>query len=61
MFTASSRGCKGLRWGLSLTLDDELDSDVVLETVECMITAYPDLSKGPLADFQAFLAEANVQ
>lgn len=54
---AGSTGCAGLRWGLSLTHDDEADTPTVKRIVEEMITAYPGLSSSPLSDFKKFLSE----
>lgn len=55
MVATGSKGCSGLRWGLTLQFGDNIDTDIVQQTIEEMITAYPELTKGPLQDFRKHL------
>ena len=51
MIVSSSGGCSGLKWGLSLNLNDVEDTPVVENTANMMVQAYPELDKGPLGQF----------
>ena len=50
---ASSEGTSGMRWGLSITHGDTIDTPTVLSTISTMIAAYPDQATGPLGQFKA--------